>query len=139
MPLAERAPLGVLSGEAHRYVLGQERSQGQRLGVSPLDSSLRAEGSAPAFEWLPKLGMNREPLGPAVELLVQRLQELRRERGLDLLPRPTQPNWALLSGNPSHAGLERLLDIHQALVGLGCFPVCLVLGDDACFDQGAGV
>jgi hypothetical protein len=37
VPLAEGAPLGVLSGEPNRNALGKERPQRQRLGVSPFD------------------------------------------------------------------------------------------------------
>jgi len=33
--LAERAALGVLAGEADRDALGEQRGEGQRLGVRP--------------------------------------------------------------------------------------------------------
>ncbi len=59
--LAEGAPHGVLAGEPDRRAVDQQRGEGERLGVGPLDAGLRlVEGGQPALELLDELGVERE-------------------------------------------------------------------------------
>src|ERR671921_2519293 len=99
--------------------------------MSPLDAAVLIEGSAPALQLLPELGMNTEALRPAVELLIQSVQELGRQRSVHYLSGAAEPDRTLLSGDPSHARLECLLHIDQPLVGLGGLLVRLFLADQA--------
>jgi hypothetical protein len=96
--LAERSPLGILARQSDRNALGQQRSEGQRFGVGPLNATFRTEHGPPPLQLFPQLGMDAEPLRPAVQLVVQRLQELGRQRRVDLLSRSAQPHRPVLRG-----------------------------------------
>ena len=70
--LAEGAALGVLAGEPDRHALGEQRRERQRLGVGPVDAALGPERRAAPLELLAQLRVDREPLGPGQQLLVER-------------------------------------------------------------------
>ena len=125
--LAERAALGVLPGEPDRHAFGEQRGERQRLGVRPVDAALGPQRRAPPLELLAELGVHREALGPAEQLLVERDEELGRERGVHLEPGSRRLVLRLGRRSPAHAGLEALLDVHQPLVGLGRLAVGLLL------------
>ena len=82
--LGERAALDVLAGQADRRALGQQRRERQRLGVRPVDPAVGAERLAAALELLDELGMDREALGDAQQLVVEDPQPLGADGGLDL-------------------------------------------------------
>ena len=82
--LAEGAALGVLAGEADRRALDEQRREGERLGVRPVDAALGADGLAPALELAQQLGMDREALGHREQLLVELAQQLDGHGGGDL-------------------------------------------------------
>ena len=118
MTLAERAALGVLSGEPDRRPLDQERGERECLGVRPLDRALR-QGAAAALELFLELGIDAEPRRYDEQLLVQP----RQHRGCD--GRIRLRDQLLRTGDPlrllPHAGLgkvrlQRLLDLAQPLV-----------------------
>ena len=64
VPVRERSPLRVLAGQANRDPLDDQRSEGERLGLSPVDSSVLER--VPATSQLrAELRMHRESLGHA--------------------------------------------------------------------------
>ena len=60
MALAERAALGVLTGEPHRHALGEERCPRERLRVRPIDRPV-LERRAPPLDLRPQLPVHLEP------------------------------------------------------------------------------
>ncbi len=125
MALAEGAALGVLAGEPYRHALGEERGEGQRLRVGPVDAALGAECGAAPLELLAELGMHREPSGQRQELLVERHQESGASAVSTSWPAPASLCWRLRRRALVHARLEALLDVHQPLVGLRRLPLGL--------------
>ena len=87
MPLTERAAFGVLARKPDRNSLGEQGCESQRFGMGPIDSAIGTERRSPPLELLAQLGMDGETLGPAEELLVERDQELGRQRRVDFLSR----------------------------------------------------
>ena len=84
MALAERAALGVLAGQTDRVAVAQQRREGERLGVRPVDPLAINERLAPALELLDELGMDGEAVADAQQLLVELLQHARLDRRRDL-------------------------------------------------------
>ena len=64
MPVRERAALGVLTGQAHRNPLDEQRRERERLGLAPVDAALVDRLAAP-LELAQKLRVDREALGHA--------------------------------------------------------------------------
>jgi hypothetical protein len=83
MPLAEGSALGVLPGQAHGDPTGDDRGKGELLGLSPVDLALR-ERRLPALHLSHQLWMNGESVRHRQQLPVQRLENLGRNRGLDI-------------------------------------------------------
>ena len=83
--------------------------------------------------------MHGEALGPAQQLLVERDEELARERGVHLEPGSRRLVLRLGRRPSAHAGLEALLDVHQPLVGLGRLAVGLLLRDRPARPRARGV
>jgi hypothetical protein len=82
--MRERAPLGVLAREADRDAVLEERGEGERLRVPPVDPAL-AECIAAALELPRELRVHLEAVGDAGELLVELAQAVRRHRCDDRL------------------------------------------------------
>ena len=80
--MRERASLGVLAGEPDRNALGEQARERQRLALAPVDPT-RAKRLAPPLELLESFGVRLEALGQREQLLVQRLEPLRRDGGQD--------------------------------------------------------
>ena len=76
--LAERAALDVLAGQADRVALGQQRREGELLGVGPVDAAVVAERLAAALELLDELGVDGEAVGDGEQRLVELAQRARR-------------------------------------------------------------
>ena len=83
MTVREGAALGVLPGEADVGALGQQRGEGERLGVAVLDRPL-VEQLDPPHQRLAQLAVDREALGNLEQLLVQRAQPVLGDGGFDL-------------------------------------------------------
>ena len=62
MAVGERPALGVLPGEPDVGALGQQRGEGERLGVAVLDRAL-VEHLDPPHQRLAQLAVDREALG----------------------------------------------------------------------------
>jgi hypothetical protein len=75
MPVRERAPLGVLSGEADRDALDEQAREGERLRLAPIDASLVERFHSP-FEHLHELRIDREAIRDADELVLELAQPL---------------------------------------------------------------
>ena len=61
--LAERAAHGVLAGQAHRHAVGDQRGEGERLGVRPVDRRVGLlEGRPPPLQGAFEFGVHREVL-----------------------------------------------------------------------------
>ena len=73
MAVGERAALGVLTGQPDRDPILQQRGEGERLGLTPVDSS-GPDRLAPALELAQQLLAGCEALGQCEQLLVQRLE-----------------------------------------------------------------
>ena len=142
--LAEGAALGVLAGQADRDPLGQQRGEGQRLGVGPDDA--RRAGSTMASRrcssCLTSLGCTLKPSGTDSSSSLRTRRRSTRHRGLDL-GRGRAIELVLAGGVLELLGggdplLELLVLVGQQgpdLVGhLGRF----LLGDDPLVDQLAG-
>ena len=82
MAVGEGAALGVLAGEADVDALGQQRGEGERLGVAELDPAL-LQRLDPLAERFAQLAVDREALRHLEQRLVQLAQLLGRDRGLD--------------------------------------------------------
>ena len=82
--LGERAALDVLAGEADRHALGEQRGEGELLGVRPVDPAVGAERLAAALELAGELGVDGEALGRRQQLVVERAQPVGVDRGRDL-------------------------------------------------------
>src|SRR5207248_7689727 len=78
--LAERAALGVLTGQPDWDALGEQRRPGQRLGVRPVDDAL-LERFAAALDLRLQLPVHAEALGHAQQLLVERAERFRGNGG----------------------------------------------------------
>ena len=80
VPLAERAPPGVLTGEPHRRALEHERSERECLGQRPVDDT-RVELGAPGLEDPLELGAHRKVVGPADQGLHNPVEHLAGHAG----------------------------------------------------------
>src|SRR5439155_25318085 len=112
MALRERAALGVLAGEADRDAVDEQRGEGERLGLAPVDPALGERGTAP-LELAVELRVDREAVRHAKELLVQRAEPLCRNRGRDA-PAPAAGHVLVTSSRRDALGERRL----QSLVRL---------------------
>ncbi len=142
--LGERPALGVLAGQADRGALGQQRGEGERLGVGPVDPAVGAQRAAALLEDADELGVDGEALGDGEQLLVEPAQALGRDGGRDLGARRAVELVlagllldvvAALGDAPLEVLVlerERLPDGLGHLVGLGP-------GDRAALDQRVGV
>ena len=70
VPVGERAPLGVLAGQADRDPFDEQGRKGERLGLAPVDPALLERLSA-TVELLRELRVNGEALGHSDELAVE--------------------------------------------------------------------
>ena len=132
--LRERAALGVLAGQADRRALGQQRRVGERLGLRPVDPAVGADRGPPALELLDQLRVDREALGDPQQLLVERLQALGRDRGLDVgRGRAVELVAAggLLLAGARELLLELLVAAREVVPDLGRDLVGLLLGERA--------
>ncbi len=131
MAVREGAPLGVLAGEADRRPVGEERAEGERLGLRPVDAALLAEHVPPALERLRELRVDYEAVGHGEELLVQRAQLLLGDGRLDL--RVRAPADAALPAPRTRAErrLQLLVDLPQVGVLLLQEPLGLLGSDDS--------
>ena len=68
--VGERPALGVLTGEPDRDPLDEQRREGERLGLAPVDPAL-LERPAPSLELAHELRVRREAVGDAEQLLVE--------------------------------------------------------------------
>ena len=140
--LGERAALDVLAGQAHRRALGQQRRVGEALGLRPVDAALGADGLAPALELLDELGVHGEAVGDRQQLLVERLQALGRDRGLDLRRGRAVELVAarrLLGVGRGQLLLELAVARGEAVPDLLRDRVGLLLGEHPALDELAGV
>ena len=71
--VGERAALGVLAGEPDVRALGQQRGEGEALGVAELDPAL-VEHVEALEQRLAQLAVDREAVGDLQQLLVERPQ-----------------------------------------------------------------
>src|SRR3954447_9531106 len=76
MALTESAALRILAGHSDRYSFGQERTERESFSMSPLNATTGAERTAPALELFFQLRMDRESFRPAVQLVIERSDEL---------------------------------------------------------------
>ena len=81
MAVGEGAALGVLAGEADVDAVGEQRGEGERLGVAELDPAARQRLDPPG-ERLAQLAVDREALRRLDQRLVQLAQPLGRDRSL---------------------------------------------------------
>ncbi len=136
--MRERAPLGVLAGETDRNPLDEQARERERLRLSPVDPAL-AHPLAAALELLQQLLIALEALRHLEQLLVQRLQLVRRDGGDDGPARvgrdPSLPGRARLGDR----GVQTLVGGAQLLLGLLEECLRLVLGEDAVCDELGGV
>ena len=82
MAVGEGAALGVLAGEADVDALGQQRGEGERLGVAEVDAALLDRLEA-AGERAAQLAVDREALRHLQQRLVQGAELLGGDRGVD--------------------------------------------------------
>ena len=61
--MRERAALGVLAGQADRDAVGQQRAEGERLGVAPVDAALADRAARRRSSCGPSLGCTVKPSG----------------------------------------------------------------------------
>ena len=80
--VGEGAALGVLARDADRDPLDEQAREGERLGLPPVDPAL-VHALAPALELLQQLLVPLEAVRHLEQLLVQRLEPLRRDGGDD--------------------------------------------------------
>ena len=102
MALAERAPPGVLAGQADVGALEQQRPEGQRLGRRPVDLALVPHHLVAGLELLGQLGVDVEVLGPAAQRVVDAVEHGPVDAGLDV--RGSTP-----TGGGGSAALDRRL------------------------------
>ena len=145
--LAERAALGVLAGEPNRHAVDQQRAEGERLGLGPVDAFAAGERLAAALELALQLGVELESLGDGEELLVDVAQALGRHGGVDRRARAAVElvlagrllGRAVLLLGLADPLLEVLMLTRHLVPGLLGPPVHLLAGDDAGVDQLLGV
>ena len=71
VPLAEGTARGVLPDEPDRRALGEDRGEGERLGLSPVDHAVGLERAGAAIEDTGELRLGREALWQPQERRVQ--------------------------------------------------------------------
>ena len=86
--MREGAADDILAGEADRRPLDQQRGERQCLGMAPVDAVGCRERTAPLLQLADQLRMHREARRPGEQLLVERGDHLRRERGVNLPGNP---------------------------------------------------
>jgi hypothetical protein len=69
--LRERAALRVLTGQAHRRALAQQRRERERLRVRPVEAASFRDRLRPLFELARELRVRREAVRPGVQLPVE--------------------------------------------------------------------
>ena len=136
--LAEGAALGVLSGEAQRDALGQQRGKGERLGVRPVDVRRGALGErvATAIELFDELGMHREAIGHPQQLIAQLAQARGGHGRVDLGARGAVElvlagaMLAAMLGGRGDLCLQALVQQREVVPHLLCLLLDLLGGDD---------
>ena len=108
--MAERAALGVLTGDANRDARCEQRAERERFGHAPIDEALFRDRRFAALELRDELLVDREPVGHADEIVGPR-QQLRLVDRHERRGRQRRRLRDLLD----HAAAMRFLD---ALVGL---------------------
>src|SRR4051794_3735095 len=140
--LGERPALGVLAGQPDGHALGEQRGEGEDLGVGPVDPALLAERRAPAVELLDELRVHREALGGGEQLVVELAQRVGRDRGRDLgrrravelvLAGRVLDRAGVLGG--LDLGLEALVELGEVVPDLLALGLDLLLGHDAGLDE----
>ena len=117
--LTEGAALGVLAGQPQRDPLGQQRREGQRLGVGPVDAGvLGTERLATLGELAGQLAVDVEALGNGEQLLVEDLELVGIDRSVDL-GSDAAVELVLAGGVLADALLGRGQPLLEALVVLG--------------------
>jgi hypothetical protein len=139
----EGPSLGVLAGEPDVDVLGEQRGEGERLGVAELDPALVHRVDA-LREGLAELAVDREAVRDAEQLLVERADLLLRYRRVDA--RASGPIELAGAGGGrvlelAGVDLPAELVVHRLQSGSPCLLLILdfVRGDDALLDQLLGV
>ena len=140
MALAERTPLGVLTGQSDRQALGQERRERERLGVGPQHAPVgMLERLAPLLELLGELGVNHESVWHRQELLAEHPEPLCRDRRLDFRRRgAVELVLAGLGLDVAGGGdplLERLMRVAQDRPDVVGHLGRVLLGDHSLVDQ----
>ena len=130
LAMRERAALGVLAGEAHADAVGEQRREGERLGVAPIDAAA-VDRVAPARQRALNRRVELERRRPLEQLLVERDELLGahgrlRDRGRRAAP-PRRPIRSCRRASPASSP-DRSAEACRASASSSAFDV--VLGHD---------
>src|SRR5712692_3242279 len=76
--MAKRTAFSILTGQADGSAIRQDRGEGQGLGLSPVDTALRAKRGRPALQQACQFRVGSKPFRPAKQFLIVARQLLSR-------------------------------------------------------------
>ena len=137
--MRERPALRVLTREAHRHAVDKQRTERQRFGVAPLDTTLLAHRLTTTLELLGQARIRLEIGRPGEQRFVHIFQLLDRHVGGDSLRRRRRLGWprrVLLAAQQRllEARVDLRVVLRHRLLDLGRFG----LGDHALGHQPTG-
>src|ERR1700730_18921521 len=76
--MAKGTTFAVLTGQANGSAISQNRGEGQGLGLSPVDTALRAKRGRPALQQARQLRLGSKSIRPVKQFLIVARQLLSR-------------------------------------------------------------
>src|SRR5713226_9209661 len=79
--MAKGTTFAILTGQANGSAISQNRGEGQGLGLSPVDTALRAKRGRPALQQARQLRMGSKSIRPVKQFLIVARQLFSRNLG----------------------------------------------------------